>query len=154
MCSAKFNPDVLFGYGPRYCIGAALAKRQLYLTISELFKRFPDIELDGEPERDEHDHNAVVFKKLMLKTNVDVAPEDDFMKAIRISAGKPELIDTAKPAGSDVLVRVASSSICGSDLHLINLGWAEGTIMGHEFAGYTPDGTAVAVEPVVGCQSL
>ncbi len=66
----EFNPDVLFGYGPRYCIGAALAKRQLYLTISELFKRFPDIELDGEPERDEHDHNAVVFKKLMLKTNV------------------------------------------------------------------------------------
>ena len=73
------------------------------------------------------------------------------MKAIRISAGKPELIDTAKPKGNDVLVRVASSSICGSDLHLINLGWAEGSIMGHEFAGYTPDGTAVAVEPVVGC---
>jgi threonine dehydrogenase-like Zn-dependent dehydrogenase len=73
------------------------------------------------------------------------------MKAIRISAGKPELIDTAKPAGNDVLVRVASSSICGSDLHLINLGWVEGRIMGHEFAGYAPDGKAVAVEPVVGC---
>ena len=37
----KFDPDVLFGYNPRYCIGAALAKRQLYLTISELFRRFP-----------------------------------------------------------------------------------------------------------------
>ena len=48
-----FDPDVMFGYGPRYCIGAALAKRQLYLTLSELFKRFPDIELDGEPERRE-----------------------------------------------------------------------------------------------------
>tara|TARA_R110002110_G_scaffold415561_2_gene650952 strand:+ start:180637 stop:181881 length:1245 start_codon:yes stop_codon:yes gene_type:complete len=65
----EFNPDVLFGYGPRYCIGAALAKRQLYLTISELFKRFPNIELAEEPERDEHDHNAIVFKRLLLKTN-------------------------------------------------------------------------------------
>jgi cytochrome P450 len=65
-----FDPDVLFGYGPRFCIGAALAKRQLYLTISELFKRFPNIELAEEPERDTTDHNAVTFKKLMLKTNV------------------------------------------------------------------------------------
>jgi len=40
----EFNPDVLFGYGPRFCIGAALAKRQLYLTVSELFKRFPNID--------------------------------------------------------------------------------------------------------------
>lgn len=65
----KFDPDVLFGYGPRYCIGAALAKRQLYLTMCELFERFPNIELDGEPERDEADHNAITFKKLMVKTN-------------------------------------------------------------------------------------
>ena len=65
-----FDPDVMFGYGPRYCIGAALAKRQLYLTLSELFTRFPNITLDGEPERDENDHNAIVFKRLMLKTNI------------------------------------------------------------------------------------
>ena len=64
-----FDPDVTFGYGPRFCIGAALAKRQLYLTISELFKRFPNVELAEEPERDESDHNAVVFKRLLLKTN-------------------------------------------------------------------------------------
>jgi cytochrome P450 len=64
-----FNPDVLFGYGPRFCIGAALAKRQLYLTLSEMFKRFPNITLAEEPERDLEDHNSVVFKKLMLKTN-------------------------------------------------------------------------------------
>jgi cytochrome P450 len=64
-----FEPDALFGYGPRFCIGAALAKRQLYLTISELFKRFPNIDLAEEPTRDDTDHNAVVFKRLMLKTN-------------------------------------------------------------------------------------
>ena len=66
----EFNPDVMFGYGPRYCIGAALAKRQLYLTMSELFARFPHVTLAEEPERDENDHNAVVFKRLLLKTNV------------------------------------------------------------------------------------
>ena len=67
----EFNPDVLFGYGPRFCIGASLAKRQLYLSMCELFKRFPDIELAGEPEKDGSDHNAIVFKQLMLKTNCD-----------------------------------------------------------------------------------
>ncbi|MCB1843564.1 MAG: cytochrome P450 [Halioglobus sp.] len=65
-----FDPDVMFGYGPRYCIGAALAKRQLYLTLSELFRRFPNVELAEEPERDPTDHNAVVFKRLLLKTKV------------------------------------------------------------------------------------
>jgi cytochrome P450 len=64
-----FEPDAMFGYGPRFCIGAALAKRQLYLTMCELFNRFPNIELAEEPERDASDHNAVVFKRLMLKTN-------------------------------------------------------------------------------------
>ncbi len=64
-----FDPDVLFGYGPRYCIGAALAKRQLYLTLCELFRRFPHVELAEEPEKDPTDHNAVVFKRLLLRTN-------------------------------------------------------------------------------------
>lgn len=68
-----FDPDVMFGYGPRYCIGAALAKRQLYLTLSELYRRFPDIELAEEPERDPNDHNAVVFKRLLLRTNCRTA---------------------------------------------------------------------------------
>jgi cytochrome P450 len=65
-----FDPDVLFGYGPRYCIGAAMAKRQLYLTMVELFRRFPNLELDGEPEKDNSDHNAVVFRELRVRTNI------------------------------------------------------------------------------------
>jgi len=65
-----FDPDILFGYGPRFCIGAALAKRQLYLTMQELFKRFPNIELAEEPERNGSDHNAIALTRLMLKTNV------------------------------------------------------------------------------------
>jgi cytochrome P450 len=65
----EFDPEVTFGYGPRYCIGAALAKRQLYLTISELFRRFPAAELAEEPEKDAGDHNAIVFKRLLIRTN-------------------------------------------------------------------------------------
>ena len=64
----RFDPDVLFGYGPRYCIGAALAKQQLYLTLSERFRRFPDVTLAEEPERDRNDHNAIVFERLILHT--------------------------------------------------------------------------------------
>jgi hypothetical protein len=37
--------------------------------MQELMKRFPNIELAEEPERSNADHNAIVFKKLMLKTN-------------------------------------------------------------------------------------
>jgi len=66
----SFDPDVLFGYGPRYCIGAALAKRQLYLTLSERFGRFPDVTLAEEPERDRNDHNAIVFERLILHTPI------------------------------------------------------------------------------------
>ena len=65
-----FDPDVLFGYGPRYCIGAALAKHQLYLSMSELFKRFPNASLAEEPERDLEDHNAITFKSLRVKTGL------------------------------------------------------------------------------------
>lgn len=64
-----FEQDVTFGYGPRYCIGAALATRQLYLTLEELFKQFPNLELLEEPERSSACHNTVTFKRLMLKTN-------------------------------------------------------------------------------------
>lgn len=65
----KFEPDILFGYGPRYCIGAAMAKRQLFLTMSKLFQRFPNLTLDHEPERDLSNHNSVALKSLVLKTN-------------------------------------------------------------------------------------
>lgn len=73
------------------------------------------------------------------------------MKAIQVIDRQPQLIDTPVPGDDKVRVRVVSSSICGSDLHLIANGWAEGMIPGHEFAGYAPDGRAVAVEPVMAC---
>lgn len=75
-------------------------------------------------------------------------------KAIRIVDKTPELVDlpriTDVPA-DHVRVKIVSSSICGSDLHMIDMGIVEGLVLGHEFAGITPDGTAVAVEPVLSC---
>jgi cytochrome P450 len=65
-----FKPELQFGYGPRFCIGAALAKNQLYVTMCELMKRFPNVELMEEPKRDASNHNAIMFESLMLKTNI------------------------------------------------------------------------------------
>ena len=81
------------------------------------------------------------------------------MKAIRVTGSQPHLVDVPDPApveafaraGELVEVAVVSSSICGSDLHMLPAGYIEGRIPGHEFAGRTPDGTAVAIEPLFGC---
>lgn len=66
-----------------------------------------------------------------------------------------ELLDVQEPVpGPDeVLVEVAAAGICGSELHGIR---APGfrtppLVMGHEFAGTTPDGRRVAVNPIVSC---
>ena len=73
------------------------------------------------------------------------------MKAVRIIDGAATFVDAPAPTGDGVLVDVVSASICGSDLHLIDNGLVEGRILGHEVAGRTPDGTAVAIEPVGRC---
>jgi len=73
------------------------------------------------------------------------------MKAIRVIDGSPTLVDAPPPADGDVMVDIVAASICGSDLHMIDGGMAEGRVLGHEFAGITPDGTSVAVEPIVSC---
>jgi threonine dehydrogenase-like Zn-dependent dehydrogenase len=73
------------------------------------------------------------------------------MKAVQVIDSQPQLVDLPAPTNEGILIKVASSSICGSDLHLISQGWVEGQVLGHEFAGYTPDGTAVAIEPLENC---
>lgn len=73
------------------------------------------------------------------------------MKAIQISNKSPHLVNLPEPQGDGVKVTIRVASICSSDLHLMSNGWAENRILGHEFAGVTEDGTAVAIEPIVAC---
>ena len=73
------------------------------------------------------------------------------MKALRVENGTPECVNIPEPDSDGVRVRVASSSICGSDVHMLALGWLNGMVPGHEFAGVTEDGTLVAVEPMLAC---
>ena len=74
------------------------------------------------------------------------------MRAVRCHDGAVELVELPQPKGDGVRVRVRSSGICGSDLHL--LGSTEFPLtatLGHEFAGVTDDGTPVAIEPIQPC---
>jgi 2-desacetyl-2-hydroxyethyl bacteriochlorophyllide A dehydrogenase len=75
------------------------------------------------------------------------------MLAIKASNGSAEIHEVPKPNDDSdgVLVRVVSSSICGSDLHMLDMGILGDSTLGHEFAGTLTDGTAVAVEPTVPC---
>ncbi len=77
------------------------------------------------------------------------------MKVIRVLDGVPTLVDEATPAagrtGDDVRVKIAAVGICGSDLHLLEMGFAEGSVLGHEISGHLDDGTAVAIEPFRSC---
>jgi threonine dehydrogenase-like Zn-dependent dehydrogenase len=52
-------------------------------------------------------------------------------------------------ATEPVKVRVASASICGSDLEMLS--WPLPVTLGHEFAGWLDDGTLVAVQPNAPC---
>ncbi len=70
---------------------------------------------------------------------------------IRIVDGQPTLESVSLGDGDGVRVKVAAASICGSDLHMVSLGMAEGRVLGHEFSGTTPDGANVAIEPVISC---
>lgn len=73
------------------------------------------------------------------------------MKAVKVIDKNPVLLDVPPPQGDGVRVKVVSASICGSDLHMMASGYFGDLIIGHEFAGVTDDGRAVAIEPLTGC---
>jgi threonine dehydrogenase-like Zn-dependent dehydrogenase len=73
------------------------------------------------------------------------------VRAVRVVDGQVEVVDVPDPSGDGVVVRVASAGICGSDLAMIDGGWAPPVTMGHEIAGWAPDGSPVAIEPLVPC---
>jgi threonine dehydrogenase-like Zn-dependent dehydrogenase len=78
------------------------------------------------------------------------------MKAVTfVETGKIELRDAPKPTieePTDVILKVSTAAICGSDLHVLNgriPGMMEGGIIGHEFVGVVEDAGAevTAVQP-------
>src|SRR6185503_11750879 len=42
---------VAFGGGPHYCLGASLARLEGEIAIGTVVRRFPELDLAGEPER-------------------------------------------------------------------------------------------------------
>ena len=45
------NEHLAFGIGEHFCLGAGFARKEMKVMFEELFRRFPDIELAGPPER-------------------------------------------------------------------------------------------------------
>lgn len=74
------------------------------------------------------------------------------MKSVRNIDGAPQVVDVPAPSGDGIRLKVKSSGICGSDLHMLDLGiFGSDFTIGHEFAGLLEDGTPVAIEPVLYC---
>jgi threonine dehydrogenase-like Zn-dependent dehydrogenase len=71
--------------------------------------------------------------------------------------GVVEIQDVDEPVAGpgEVIIDVAAAGICGSELHGISKpGFrTPPLVMGHEFAGTTPDGRPVVVNPIVSCGS-
>ena len=45
------NDHLAFGSGEHFCLGAGFARLELKVLFQQLFRRFPDIQLAGAPER-------------------------------------------------------------------------------------------------------
>lgn len=71
------------------------------------------------------------------------------MRAVQSTPPGVTVIEADEPEGPDELIDIRSVGICASDLLYIRMGCDR--VLGHEFAGVTPDGTAVAVEAIWGC---
>jgi cytochrome P450 len=45
------NEHLAFGHHEHFCLGAGFAKKEIKVMFEELFRRFPNIQLDGQPVR-------------------------------------------------------------------------------------------------------
>jgi L-iditol 2-dehydrogenase len=84
------------------------------------------------------------------------------MKVARLhAAGDLRLHEEPEPAAGpgETLVQVSAVGLCGSDLHWFRAGGigdavlSQPLVLGHEFAGHTPSGERVAVDPAIPCEA-
>jgi threonine dehydrogenase-like Zn-dependent dehydrogenase len=73
------------------------------------------------------------------------------VRAVNYENSAVRVVDAEAPRGEGVRVRVSACGICGSDLAMLDAGFAIAGIPGHEIAGTLADGAAVAIEPVAPC---
>ena len=73
------------------------------------------------------------------------------MKAVRCHDHAARTTEVPAPSGEGVRVRVKAAGICGSDLHMIAMGWPIPVTLGHEVSGIAADGTPVAIDPTIYC---
>lgn len=71
------------------------------------------------------------------------------MRAVRSTPPGVTVVDVDDPDGPGETVAIRSASICASDFGYIQAG--SGFLLGHELAGVTDDGRAVAIEAIFGC---
>jgi len=71
------------------------------------------------------------------------------MRAVRSTPPGVAVVDVDEPDGPGELISIKSASICASDFTYIQYGST--FIQGHELAGVTEDGRAVAIEAIFGC---
>lgn len=75
----------------------------------------------------------------------------DTIRAVHCKHFKPEVVQIPRPKGDGVRVKVVSSGICGSDLHMLSYSENRSATLGHEVAGILSDGKPVAIEPLAAC---
>jgi len=75
------------------------------------------------------------------------------MRAVRVVDGHVAVVEVPRPVEGGVRVRIRSSGICGSDLHMIESRFPLAVTLGHEMAGELDDGSVVAIEPIVNCRA-
>lgn len=71
------------------------------------------------------------------------------MRAVRSTPPGVTVVDVDEPEGPGELIKIISASVCASDFGYIQMGSTY--LLGHELAGVTEDGRAVAIEAIFGC---
>ena len=73
------------------------------------------------------------------------------MRAVRSTPPGVSMVEIDAPEDGGEIVSIRSAGICASDL--VYIGYGSTMILGHELAGVTEDGTAVAIEAIFGCDN-